>query len=312
LFKKKYEDLDNVVDERLFARSRLFDMLIADWGRHEDQWKWATQNRTQGNLYRPIPRDRDHAFYKFNDGLLPWITGKLVQPKLQSFNKSYGNIKGLNKSAEFLDRRLLTSLSEKDWIEIADSIRTVLTDAVIDSAVLRFPKETHPLLCEETAKILKIRRNKLTKTANIYSKQLSALVQITGAGKQERFEVKFLPGKRTLVRVIKLRKDSTENEVYFERIFTKNTRQIILRGFEGDDEYYFYDVQLKAMKVLVVDTLGENKFVNFSNNKLKNGKVKVITAQVVKSDNAIKFKKPGRQAELYFDKEGFKRKVSEE
>jgi hypothetical protein len=35
-------------------------MLIGDWDRHYDQWRWAEYKKGQV-IYRPIPRDRDQA-----------------------------------------------------------------------------------------------------------------------------------------------------------------------------------------------------------------------------------------------------------
>jgi len=40
---KLTEDNSNKADQRAFVKARLFDMLIADWDRHEDNWQWAWQ-----------------------------------------------------------------------------------------------------------------------------------------------------------------------------------------------------------------------------------------------------------------------------
>jgi hypothetical protein len=37
-------------------------MLIGDWDRHYDQWRWAEYKKKGQVIYRPIPRDRDQAF----------------------------------------------------------------------------------------------------------------------------------------------------------------------------------------------------------------------------------------------------------
>ncbi|MCH7977345.1 MAG: metallophosphoesterase, partial [Bacteroidetes bacterium] len=72
MFGKVEGDNDHRVDQRFFLRSRLFDMLIGDWDRHADQWRWATfepfeldpslegDARTKGKIYRPIPPARDY------------------------------------------------------------------------------------------------------------------------------------------------------------------------------------------------------------------------------------------------------------
>lgn len=41
LLKMLREDEDNVLDEVTYIRARIFDMLIGDWDRHSDQWRWA-------------------------------------------------------------------------------------------------------------------------------------------------------------------------------------------------------------------------------------------------------------------------------
>ncbi len=59
-----------LLDEASYIRARLFDMLIGDWDRHEDQWRWASFKENGKTIYRPIPRDRDQAFSIMADGAL--------------------------------------------------------------------------------------------------------------------------------------------------------------------------------------------------------------------------------------------------
>ena len=75
LFRKLYRDNDRYVDERALGKARVFDMLIGDWGRHEDNWKWAGYDRGDKRVYYPIPRDRDHAFCRWN-GMIPYLADR--------------------------------------------------------------------------------------------------------------------------------------------------------------------------------------------------------------------------------------------
>ena len=72
MLEKLQEDQDNEVDQRAFLKARLLDLLIGDWDRHEDQWRWASFEKGKGELFVPIPRDRDQVFYD-SEGLLPTI-----------------------------------------------------------------------------------------------------------------------------------------------------------------------------------------------------------------------------------------------
>ena len=70
MLKKLHKNEDHILDETAYIRARLFDMLIGDWDRHEDQWRWATFKEKGKTIYRPIPRDRDQAFSIMADGSL--------------------------------------------------------------------------------------------------------------------------------------------------------------------------------------------------------------------------------------------------
>ena len=35
----------NYVDAEALGKARVFDIFIGDWGRHEDNWKWAGYDR---------------------------------------------------------------------------------------------------------------------------------------------------------------------------------------------------------------------------------------------------------------------------
>ncbi|HEV8079747.1 MAG TPA: hypothetical protein VGP43_03475, partial [Chitinophagaceae bacterium] len=42
MLEKIGKENDHRVDQESWVRARLFDMFLSDWGRHEDQWRWAT------------------------------------------------------------------------------------------------------------------------------------------------------------------------------------------------------------------------------------------------------------------------------
>ena len=42
MLRETRDDHDHIVDQRQALYSRLFDIYIGDWDRHDDQWRWAT------------------------------------------------------------------------------------------------------------------------------------------------------------------------------------------------------------------------------------------------------------------------------
>lgn len=68
------------VDSELYLRARLFDMVLGDWDRHVDQWRWAEfKDENSGKVtYRPVPRDRDMVFSKHGDGVFMNLATRIV------------------------------------------------------------------------------------------------------------------------------------------------------------------------------------------------------------------------------------------
>ena len=112
LFRERFDDQEVLIDQREFLRARLFDLLIGDWSRHEDNWKWARYG-TSGDVdeverIRPIPRDRDNAFSRL-DGLIPWAASRRwAVPNLENFGFRPPDVRSLTYQARHMDRLLLS------------------------------------------------------------------------------------------------------------------------------------------------------------------------------------------------------------
>ncbi|MFL5731004.1 MAG: hypothetical protein ACJ75J_16065 [Cytophagaceae bacterium] len=303
--KKIYEDTDHEVDERLFAKVRLFDMLISDWGRHEDQWRWASFEYGKKTIYKPIPRDRDHAFYKFDDGLFPWIvSSNLIQPKFQSMNKDFRNVIGLNLAAYFLDHRILNSLNRQDWLEIADSLAKALPDHRIDQAMKLFPASVYPLCSKRISSNLKRRRNLLSKVASTYYLYLAKHVELAGTDKNEKFLISMHKDSMQ-VQIFRLRKNE-EPELKFARTFLKKeTRRIVLRGLGGNDAFEFEGRPCRRIRVTAVGGEGADEYENHAEGNLK---IRILKDQDDQIGRAGKWKilKENNHVRFY-DRKGFRK-----
>jgi hypothetical protein len=225
MYEKIREDNDNEVDQQAFLKARLFDILIGDWDRHEDQWRWAEfEKKDKGSIYKPIPRDRDQVFTKF-DGLMPRLISKAV-PDIQSFEMKIQDPAKLSISARNLDRNLLNELSYNDWVETATFMQEKLTDKVIEKAVHAMPAKAFALTGNELIAKLKSRRNQLPDIAKQYYNTLSEEVTITGSDKYEYVEVEREKDS-TKVTVYKTKKDGKIDKTIFKRVFDNNLTQQI-------------------------------------------------------------------------------------
>ncbi len=224
------------VDEKAYIRARLFDMLIGDWDRHYDQWRWGEYKEKDEVIYRPIPRDRDQAFTKY-DGALLWLIMKMPALRhMQSFKSDIANVKWFNMEAYPLDIACITTAPAKDWEEQAEYLMNNLTDKEIETAFNKLPKEVNDGTIAEIKKNLKSRRGKLKEYADRYFEVLQKTVVITGTDKKDKFIVRRLGDDQTEVAVYRI-KNEGEILVSKRTYNRKDTREIWIYGLDDDDVY---------------------------------------------------------------------------
>ncbi|UII27902.1 outer membrane protein assembly factor [Fulvivirga maritima] len=266
VLEKLAEDNDDEVDEKFVVRSRLFDMLIGDWDRHDDQWRWASfEKKGKGKLYRPIPRDRDQVFF-INEGFFPSVASrKWALPKLEGFNYDIRWTSGFMFNARYFDRSFLTSLSKKDWIKEAEYLQEHLTDSVIEAAIHQWPDAIFQWHGEEIIARLKSRRDNLQKYAEEHYLFLARQVDVVGSDKHEYFEVERMPDNDVKVTVRKMKKDGELKKKIYKRTFHNDeTEEIRLYGRGGNDEFHITGESTKGPKIRIIGGADEDVFVDSS------------------------------------------------
>lgn len=259
LLEQLAKDNDNTVDQKFFLRSRLFDLWIGDWDRHDDQWRWAEFDSKKGKAYRPIPRDRDQAFF-VSEGRIPGFLGKKwLLFQFEGFNDKIRWPSGLMFSGRYIDRSFLTTLSREDWISVADDLSAHLTDSLIDGSLKKWPEEIYKHHGEEIASKLKSRRKTLREDALKHYAFLAKEVSLTGSDKRERFEIERLKNGNVNVSVFKLNKESEKGKLLYERLFLAGeTEEVRLYGFSGDDQFVITGDTNKQIKVRIIGGTGKD------------------------------------------------------
>lgn len=222
------------VDQRTVLRARLLDMIIGDWDRSEDQWKWLLKEGDGKKILVPVPRDRDQAMVLM-DGVIPWFySQEFMSRKYQGFRKKVHDIIGLNWNARTFDRMFLNELTKEDWLSEADSVKALLTDEVISKALNRMPAEH---VATDGALIglkLKRRRDALGKIAASYYKLVSEDVIIQGSSNNDLFTIERFKGDSLKVEMF-IQNDLRE-PVYSRVIKADDTEEIQIYGNEGNDK----------------------------------------------------------------------------
>lgn len=259
MFRAMYKDHDNRIDNQSFARARVFDMLLGDWDRHEDNWKWAGFKEGRGISYRPIPRDRDHVFSQW-EGLIPSIADKVV-PNAEHFDYQFGSITSLGFQGRWVDRQLATDISEEEWIEAAKYIQSKMTDQLIDDAVNELPKEVRPIHGQEIADKIKSRRKDLHEAASTLYTQLAEQVDVVGSNKREIFEITRNADGGILVQMYDYDKATGGKGILlYDRLCKPGeTKEIHLFGLAGDDQFLIKGSGTKGPVLRIIGGRGNDK-----------------------------------------------------
>ena len=256
------------VDEAWALRTRLLDFIIGDWDRHDDQWTWSSTKQDDGTtLYRPIPRDRDQAFSRY-DGLFTSIAKLTTMPflrQLQTYQPEIKSIKWTSWSARLFDRTFLTELSWEEWQKQVSFIQANLTDQVIENAFASWPDKARELSAPSLIKSIKARRDNLQKIAREHYAFVSKSVDILGTEERERFEIERIDNDHTRVTIHEISKKGELRRLNYRRTFDhKITKTINLYGNGDNDEFITKGSSRKGIKVRLIGGTGKDTFADSS------------------------------------------------
>ncbi|MFY0602916.1 MAG: metallophosphoesterase [Flavobacteriaceae bacterium] len=259
VLKKILSDEDHFVDEKAYIRARLFDMLIGDWDRHEDQWRWAVFKEKKQTIYRPVPRDRDQAFSIMADGFLLNFATKVITTLslMQSYDEELKNVAGFNLEPYPIDMAIISESSKKDWDTQAQHIMTHLTDDVIEKAFAYFPEEVRNETITEIKRKLKGRRKNLQKISDAYFKHLNRFQVIKGTDKDDWFDIERLPNGKTKVTGYRIKKGK-KGTIFHQKTYQKKyTKELWVYGLDDHDTFVVTGQGNQFIKVRIIG--GQNK-----------------------------------------------------
>ena len=292
IIEKIRKDEKYKIDEETYIRARLFDMLIGDWDRHQDQWRWAQFDQKNGDkIYRPIPRDRDQVFSNFDGALLDVmkvISGSTKQ--LQVYDEELKDLEWMNSAGIKLDRVLIQQSDKKIWLEQAKFLQNNITDEVIDKAFTKVPEEVQDKTLDDIKRMLKGRRSNLIDIASRYATYLNGLVILTGTDKDDYIEITRKGKDETHVKISRII-DGKKGEVIVDRtLHKKTTKELWVYGLDDKD---IFEVNGKTSHPILIRIIGGQENDTYTINKGKKVKIydhKTKKNTVVKNKGAkLKF-----------------------
>ena len=280
------EENDHLVLQKAVLNARLLDMLIGDWDRHADQWRWGQVASNGHKYYYAIPRDRDQAFFWAN-GFVPRFIRLFGLKHVNGFRKKSKGLKNLNFKSWRFDKTFLNELDAAIWDSTIRAFQYKLSDQVIKTAVKKLPKEAYVINGPSLEARLTSRRNTLLENAMKYYRFIANTVDVSGTEDQELFEIKQT-GKKLNVAIYRMKGKKRGEKIYDRSFDSKETRFINLDGLGGNDVFVVeknvsskiklkinggegkdaYDLNGKMKTVVYDSALDKNNIANQSNAKI--------------------------------------------
>lgn len=245
------------VDQSLYIRERLLDMMLGDWNKIPENWNWLGQAKGDSILFAPIVIDRNHSFTKVDGILFKQMLHVLGLGFIVNYDSSLKSVKKENTLGFTLDMALSSQSDLSIWMEQARYIRQTLTDEVIGEAFSRLPKGIDDKEVKRITTIIKERRDKLDEIAQNYFEQLQQTPVLTGTDRADRFVIDRHNPDSLFIRIY----DRETDQLVFDRRYSrKMTKEVWLYGLEGDDRYEVNGEAHKEMPVYLISGKGENTY----------------------------------------------------
>jgi hypothetical protein len=285
-----------LIDESAYIKARLFDMLIGDWDRHQDQWRWLEFNENGNKIYRPLPRDRDQPFSRWSDGFM-LSTALALMPAarlLRSYSEDVKDVKSFNTNPYSIDKAFMTNSDKSVWDAQVKFIQSNITDELIDQAFKNVPKEVNQETIAEIKATLKVRRSNLQKISGRYYELLNKYAVITASNKDDFIKVKINEKGEVLVRILRKKDKTLKDEFYNRTYYPKHTKEIWIYGLDDEDTF---EVTGKSSKIKIRLIGGQNndKYI------VENGKNIVIYDYRSKHNDLTEAKKATRKLQDSYD-----------
>ena len=294
IFSQTEKDNDEQIDQTEFLKARLMDIFLGDRDRHADQWQWAGYKKNGKRIWKPIPRDRDFAFGRY-DGVFPWLSG-VLSLSLVGFNYDIPQIEEITYTGRHLDRRFLNKPDKPVWDSIANYLTMKLTDDVLMNAIKEMPEEMYAKEGKNLFRMLKSRRSQLKEASDEFYKVLSEVTDIYGSNKNEFAEAEVLNETEVEVKLFETDKatGNKKTEPFYRRKFSSEyTDEIRIHLLDGDDKVLVKGNSENDILIRIIGDKGKDEITDRSD----------LDIQVYDEDNNTKISTING---IYFNDDKFK------
>lgn len=254
------KDNDNSFKQKEFLRARMLDLLIADWDRHEDQWRWKDDAKGKDKEYIAVPRDRDQVLH-LTEGWLPWLAARRwIMPTLQGFDSTIHDVHYAIFKSRFLNAAPAAQINHDQWTKQVNDFTADVTNPVLEAGLQRLPKEAYQLRHDELLKKLEARRNNIPAAMEEYYRFINKIADIQLSNKNELVEISDAPNNALRITVKKISKDSEIKELLMDKTYDPAfTKEIRLYLSAGNDSLIINNKQ-STIKLRIIGGQGNKTY----------------------------------------------------
>ena len=253
---------DHFVDQETYIRARLFDMLIGDWDRHKDQWRWARFQSGNKKMYKPVPRDRDQAFSRYDGFLLQFLTRIIPEiKKMQVYEADVRNVRWFNTQAFSLDMALITQATLADWQNQVSYIQKNITEDLVDQALGQMPVEIKGQGTIELKDRILGRLNNLNAIAKEYYEYLAKYPVVRGNDKDNWFKINRLANGDTQISVYNIKNDMIGSKILEKTILNSLAKEIWVYGLDDADVFEVTGSKNKVIPLRLIGGQNRDEYI---------------------------------------------------
>ena len=255
-----YDDNDYSFDAKAFLNARCLDVLIGDWDRHDDNWRFTKEKDDKKRIYSPVPRDRDQAMY-LNTGVVPWLASRdWVGPYLQTFGGKIRDIRYSLIASQWFDRFPYMRITYEEWMKVVNDFCAKETNAVLEAGLKRLPPEVYKLRHDQLLNQLKGRRSNLPAAMSWYYYFFNRIIDMHVSNKNELLTIKDAPNNGLHVVINKINKDGDIKDVLFDGNFDPKITQEIRFYMGGGKDKIVLNNSQSPIKLRFIDSLDRKEY----------------------------------------------------
>ena len=264
MYERLKRDEKYKLDEQHYIKSRVFDILIGDFDRHGDQWRWAEFENINGkdqHLFRAIPRDRDQVFSNFDGGFLNLLRAVSSFPKIyQEYGSEIEHVNWYSYNTHSQDRNLMRFSGKDDWLKAAKEIQLQLSDSIINRAFSRLPDEVKDDNFHQLISVVKQRKENLDQLIAQYYDVIAKYLVLISTNKDDFIDVHFKKDNTVNIKMYRNKGGERENLIADNTYSDKLTKEVWVYGLDDDDIFTVTGQNKSKLKIRLIGGYGKDVY----------------------------------------------------